>query len=49
MGCMGRFKWLFTRQLDGYAGTEMRSIYIPGFGNRDNIGWGANYYLGWRF
>ncbi|MCI6419294.1 MAG: DUF6048 family protein [Bacteroidales bacterium] len=49
MGWMGRFKCLFTRQLDGYAATEMRAIYIPGFGNRDNIGWGANYYLGWRF
>lgn len=49
MGWMGRFKCLFTRELEGYAASEMRAIYIPGYGNRDNIGWGANYYLGWRF
>lgn len=44
MGWMGRFKCLFTRQ-ERYFPPE----YIPGFGKRDNIGWGANYYLGWRF
>jgi len=43
MGWMGRFKVLFTRKSDNTP------IYIPGFGSRDNIGWGANYYLGWRF
>lgn len=44
MGWMGRFKILFTR-------TELTNgaIYIPGFGKRDNIGWGVNYYLGWKF
>ena len=41
MGWMGRFKCLFTRS-EG-------AIYIPGFGKRDNIGWGVNYYFGWRF
>ncbi len=55
MGWMGRLKCLFTRytapplsaQEDGSA--KMIPIYIPGFGTRDNIGWGVNYYLGWRF
>jgi len=42
MGWMGRFKFLFTRNLSS-------PIYIPGYGERDNIGWGLNYYLGWRF
>ena len=49
MGWMGRLKCLFTRQLEGYPATEMKAIYIPGYGKRDNIGWGLNYYLGWRF
>ena len=44
MGWMGRFKCLFTRTKSTEAPT-----YIPGFGKRDNIGWGVNYYLGWRF
>ncbi len=44
MGWMGRFKCLFTRQ-ERYFNPD----YIPGFGNRDKIGWGANYYRGWRF
>jgi hypothetical protein len=55
MGWMGRLKCLFTRytapplfvQEDGSA--KMIPIYIPGFGTRDNIGWGVNYYLGWKF
>lgn len=50
MGWMGRFRCLFTR----YAPADRVEalavpVYIPGFGNRDNIGWGLNYYLGWRF
>ena len=49
MGWMGRFKCLFTREALGKPADEMAAIYIPGFGNRDNIGWGASYYLGWRF
>ena len=46
MGWMGRLKILFTREKEGQSS---RPIYIPGFGIRDNVGWGANYYLGWRF
>ena len=46
MGWMGRFKCLFTRD---NSGLNVRPIYIPGFGKRDNIGWGVNYYLGWKF
>ena len=49
MGWMGRFKVLFTRDKEGLRADQMKPIYIPGFGNRDNIGWGLNYYLGWRF
>lgn len=49
MGWMGRFKFLFTRQNEYTPAAEQYAIYIPGFGNRDNIGWGLNYYLGWRF
>lgn len=59
MGWMGRFKVLFTRaQADAVKpaiapeGTVVNvpaPVYIPGFGNRNNIGWGVNYYLGWRF
>lgn len=49
MGWMGRFKCLFTRQNEYTPAADMWPIYIPGFGKRDNIGWGLNYYLGWRF
>ena len=49
MGWMGRIKFLFTREKEGIPSTDMTAIYIPGYGKRDNIGWGANYYLGWRF
>ena len=42
MGWMGRFKILFTRNLE-------TPIYIPGYGMRENLGWGVNYHLGWRF
>lgn len=41
MGWMGRIKFLFTR--------KDAPLYIPGYGTNDNISWGANYYLGWRF
>ena len=44
MGWMARFKCLFTRN-ERYFNPG----YIPGFGKRDTIGWGVNYYLGWRF
>lgn len=49
MGWMGRFKILFTREADNLTAAEMGPIYIPGFGHRSNLGWGASYHLGWRF
>lgn len=50
MGWMGRFKFLFTRKEATDRLDEFRvPIYIPGYGTRDNIAWGANYYLGWKF
>lgn len=49
MGWQGRFKFLFTRELDGMPAVDRAAIYIPGYGFRDNIGWGASYHLGWRF
>ena len=48
MGWMGRFRCLFTRKTADDRNNPY-PIYIPGFGKRDNIAWGANYYLGWRF
>lgn len=49
MGWMGRFKILFTREPAGLAAAEMGPIYIPGFGHRSDLGWGASYHLGWKF
>lgn len=52
MGWMGRLKCLFTRTggKTSESGWNIPDpIYIPGFGPRDTIGWGANYYLGWTF
>ena len=59
MGWMGRFKCLFTRTQAKQAPTNIEEdqtpvyvqtpVYIPGFGTRDNIGWGISYHLGWRF
>ncbi len=48
MGWMGRLKCLFTRQADGVPVESKYAIYIPGFGVRNNIGWGVNYYIGWK-
>jgi len=50
MGWMGRLKCLFTRSapkddMEALA----RPIYIPGFGTRDNIGWGVSYHIGYKF
>ncbi len=45
MGWMGRLKLLFTRD---NSGQSVRPVYIPGFGTRENMGWGVNYYLGWK-
>lgn len=49
MGWMGRFKCLFTRQAEGVPANEYKAIYIPGFGKRDNIAWGLDYYIGVNF
>ena len=49
MGWMGRFKCLFTRQAEGLPANEYNPIYIPGFGRRDNIAWGLDYYIGVSF
>jgi hypothetical protein len=49
MGWMGRFKCLFTRQAEGLPANEYKAIYIPGFGRRDNIAWGLDYYIGVSF
>lgn len=49
MGWMGRFKCLFTRQAEGLPASEYKPIYIPGFGRRDNIAWGLDYYIGVSF
>jgi hypothetical protein len=49
MGWMGRVKFLFTRDKEGLPAADMTAVYIPGYGKRDNIGWGVNYYLGWSF
>ena len=48
MGWMGRFKCLFTRK-NGITADTMLPIYIPGYGNRDNVGWGASYHIGYHF
>lgn len=49
MGWMGRFKILFNREAENLTAAEMGPIYIPGFGHRSNLGWGASYHLGWKF
>ena len=49
MGWMGRLKILFTRQNEGLPAEEVWPIYIPGFGNRDNIAWGLSYHIGYKF
>lgn len=45
MGWTVRLKLLFTRKAKGNGVTP---YYIPGYGFRDNINWGVNYYIGWR-
>ena len=50
MGWMGRVKCLFTRKSPKDAAEQLAiPIYIPGFGNRDNIGWGLSYHIGYHF
>lgn len=46
MGWYVRYKILFTRT-DKKGGPL--PYYIPGFGYRDEMQWGLNYYVGWRF
>ena len=49
MGWTGRLKILFTREKSGLTADQMKPIYIPGYGSRGDVRWGASYYLGWRF
>lgn len=46
MGWTFRFKLLFTRR---NASAEQAPVYIPGYGYRNDLNWGLNYYLAWRF
>jgi hypothetical protein len=46
MGWTSRIKLLFTHR---EAPATMTPIYIPGYGNRNNLNWGLNYYFAWRF
>lgn len=46
MGWYVRLKVLFTRT-DSDNGPM--PYYIPGFGYRDDMNWGFNYYIGWKF
>ena len=50
MGWMGRFKCLFTRKSPADSEEALQvPVYIPGFGSRDNIGWGLSYHIGYKF
>lgn len=49
MGWMGRLKILFTREKEGLTADQMGPIYIPGFGDRSNVGWGLSYHIGYKF
>lgn len=50
MGWMGRVKCLFTRFAPADNIQQLNiPIYIPGFGTRDNIGWGLSYHIGYHF
>ena len=50
MGWMGRFRFLFTRRNSAAPAEALQApLYIPGFGIRDNIGWGLSYYIGYKF
>lgn len=46
MGWTFRLKMLFTRK---NATAAEAAVYIPGYGERDDISWGLNYCLAWRF
>jgi len=46
MGWYVRLKVLFTRTA---SDENVMPYYIPGFGYRDDINWGVNYYIGYKF
>ena len=46
MGWYGRVKLLFTRTV---AEGEVLPYYVPGLGFRNDLNWGFNYYIGYRF
>lgn len=46
MGWVVRMKFLFTANSHGELTTP---YYIPGFGYRDTMNWGFNYYVGYAF
>lgn len=46
MGWHIRLKALFTRKSSNNGPLP---YYIPGFGFRDDMNWGFNYYVGWKF
>ena len=46
MGWYVRIKALFTRKASENGHLP---YYIPGFGSRDDMNWGFNYYVGWKF
>ncbi len=45
MGLAARLKILFTRGEEG----QPTAYYIPGYGYKDDMNFGFNYYLGWQF
>ncbi len=45
MGLAARLKVLFTRGKEG----QPTAYYIPGYGYKDDMNFGFNYYLGWNF
>ncbi len=45
MGLAARLKVLFTRGKEG----QPTAFYIPGYGYKDDMNFGFNYYLGWNF
>lgn len=50
MGWMGRLKCLFTRKNMYDPEIAIQApMYIPGFGARDDIGWGVDYHIGYKF
>ena len=46
MGWYGRVKLLFTRNV---SEEQVLPYYVPGLGFRNDLNWGFNYYIGYRF